>query len=124
MSSRRGFTLLEVLVVLVLIGLASALVAPSLLSPQRQSDDAVAQLIDAARRAAVQRAGPVTLSFATDGRWVMLAEGAEPRRGSIAWPHAEPARIHVSALGACTLDSPEDREPSLAIDAVRCRLLR
>jgi prepilin-type N-terminal cleavage/methylation domain-containing protein len=135
MSSRRGFTLLEVMVVLVLIGLASALVAPSLLSPQRRTDDAVARLIDSARRAAVQRAGPVTLSIATNGSWVLEADGVEPRRGTVNWPHLDPVRIHVSALGACTLGSTpaSDRAtaqdynragPSLAIDAVQCRLFR
>ncbi len=130
MSPRRGvagLTLIEMLVVLVLLGLALGLVAPSLLSPRHEAEEnAVQRIIDAARRTAVRRAEAVTLAFQLDGRWVL--EGGSTTdtlrllAGSVAWPHAFAARLHISPLGACMLDAATDSEHSLIVDPVRCRL--
>jgi prepilin-type N-terminal cleavage/methylation domain-containing protein len=121
-----GLTLVEVLVVLVLLGLGFALAAPSFLSVPRARDDAAQRVIDVARRAAVQRAGAVRLSFAADGSWVV--EGLSARdpapllSGRLASPHGQVLRLRISPLGACTLDSSPAVPRSLTIDPVRCRL--
>jgi prepilin-type N-terminal cleavage/methylation domain-containing protein len=121
-----GLTLIEILAVLVLLGLVLGLAAPSFLSPRRKSDDTVQQVIETARRAAVQRAEAMTLSFEADGRWVVagVGEGDSLRllAGTVDWPYESTLRLRISPLGACMLDSAQGPEPALTVDHVRCRL--
>ena len=120
----RGLTLLELLVVLVLLGLAVTLAAPAFLSSDRPPDDAVQRVIDSARRAAVQRAEAVTLAIEPDGRWVVEGVGGPDSlrlfTGTVAWVYGSALRLDISPLGACMLYSAA--EPRLTIDPVRCRL--
>ena len=126
--SRCGFTLLEVLVVLLLLGLAFALVVPSFRSPRDKQDDAVQRLIDEARRLAVQRAGTVTLSVQADGGWTIESQGSadvlQLEEGRLELAETMPLRVHVSALGACTVQTVPGAERSITIDPVRCRIVR
>jgi prepilin-type N-terminal cleavage/methylation domain-containing protein len=126
-SRRRGYTLVEVVVVLVLLGLAIALVAPSLVPPRATPDDAVQQVIDAARRLAVRRASAVTLSLDAEGRWVVdeagLAGAPPLLAGALARPPASALRLHISPLGACLRDpAPAAAAAPPDLDPVRCRL--
>ena len=76
---RRGVTLLELLVVLVLMGIAAAGVAPALRPPlaSRAGDGRgpadVDELIATARRTAIRRGEPLRLRVATDGVWALVA---------------------------------------------------
>jgi hypothetical protein len=94
--------------------------------PREQSDDALQRVIDQARRAAVQRAEEVTLSFTPDGGWTVAGGGMSDTlrllAGTLEWPSASVLRIHVSPLGACMLDSAQLLPAGLSIDPVRCRL--
>jgi len=114
------------LVVLVLLGLAVALTAPWFFSRERTPGSAVQDVIDAARRNAVQRAEAVTLSLQADGRWVIESRTGGDSHGrlpvSLAWLQASPVRLHISPLGACMLAAPEGRKPAIVIDPVRCRV--
>ncbi|MSR22509.1 MAG: hypothetical protein EXR92_03030 [Gemmatimonadetes bacterium] len=107
------------LVVIVLLGLLSALVAPSFYPLRPAPDDAVQRVIDAARRAAVRRAQSLTLSFAPDGGWVVEGGGES---GTLAQPPVSPMRVHISPLGVCLLDTARGPEPAPIIDPVHCRL--
>jgi prepilin-type N-terminal cleavage/methylation domain-containing protein len=124
----RGFTLLEILIVLLLLGLAFALVAPSFVSPRNKQDDAVQRLIDEARRLAVQRAGAVTLSIRADGAWTIESQGSldmtQLKQGSIDRTAAVPMRVQVSALGACLLESMLETNGAVTLDPVHCRITR
>jgi hypothetical protein len=114
------------LVVLVLIGLASVLVAPALVEPRTSHDDALQRLIDGTRRVAIQRAQSVTLTIDAQGRWVMeesnAAQAAQLGSGTVSLSHAASLRMHVSALGVCLLDGAGQTAPSFAIDPVHCKL--
>lgn len=118
-------TLVEIVVVLVLLGLASALAAPAFLPPRPAPGAALQDAIDDARLAAVRRAGAVTLALGADGRWVVEGDAgpAGPLlAGALPAPPAAPLRLRISPLGACTLDPAEGSGPALAVDPIRCRL--
>jgi prepilin-type N-terminal cleavage/methylation domain-containing protein len=119
-----GFTLVELLVVLVLLSLTFLLVTPALFRSENPAEDPVQRVVDEARRQAVKRAEEVALVFEADGRWVMEAGRASQHeaigRGTIDWTYAFPARIRISAIGACLLEGPNI--PVARFDPVRCRL--
>lgn len=88
---RRGFTLAEVLVVMAVIGIVSAAVAPALVRTTRPhpADAAAVQVRDlaaGARRAAVRRGVDVVVELDTrDGRWSVDADVEDgPRPAPIA----------------------------------------
>ena len=123
MAWRRGFTLVEILVVLIILGVAFTLTIPSLVSP-RAPEDAMQRVVDLARRTAIRRAGGVRLSIEAGGAWSLeSSSGLDPDlgTGTLLWPHAFPVTIHISALGACMLEAPALQQV-VAIDPVRCRL--
>jgi prepilin-type N-terminal cleavage/methylation domain-containing protein len=77
-----GFTLVEMLVVLMMIGTAAMVVAPALRRPDERgaspSADALAAAIARARLAAVTRAVPVSVDVdLAAGRWAALAHPAD-----------------------------------------------
>lgn len=90
---RGGFTLVEIVVVLVILSIVAAAVAPALLSPPAPGADQaaaeVAKVLGSARRLAVERgeAVSVTLDPATGG-WRAAAEpaGDSLAAGTIALP--------------------------------------
>lgn len=121
-----GFTLLEVMVVLVLLGLASALVTPAFLQPSSQQKDELQQVIDAARRLAIRNASTVTLSFTADGRWTAEESNgralADMSGGTLDRGNTVPVRLLVSPLGGCSLEAAVASDPPLTFDPVHCRL--
>lgn len=95
-----GFTLLEMIVVLAILGLATALVAPAALrgidSWRRQSEiDSLLDQIRAMPGAARSRGGAIVLSDAT------LASAQPPLRVAQAWHLSVPSPWQVSAAGVC-----------------------
>jgi prepilin-type N-terminal cleavage/methylation domain-containing protein len=120
---RRGFTLLEVTVVLVLLGIGFALAIPAFITPMRDPDDAVQTVVDAARRAAVRRAETVVLRIARNGEWSIEAsrDGEELRAGRVTWPQALPLVVRISPLGACLVES-DVAQPSITVDPLLCRV--
>src|SRR3989442_14842909 len=76
-----GFTLIEILVVLILMGLAAALVAPALIAPRREPD--LKALLGRARDAAARRGGGEYLQVEPRGerRW---GGGADPLERAVA----------------------------------------
>ena len=102
----RGYTLIEIVVVLLLMGLAAALVAP-VLSQRQASSDAVLALAGQARRIAVGRAEPVTLTIEAWGAWRL--DGAASRAagaiatGTLPRPR-EALTLVFSPFGSCSAD--------------------
>ncbi|MBC7844465.1 MAG: prepilin-type N-terminal cleavage/methylation domain-containing protein [Gemmatimonadaceae bacterium] len=102
---RRGFTLLELLVVLVLLGLGAAFVLPTLRLPARPAGGGGP--LERARATALRRGESVRLSITADGLWSVRATadtgGTILLSGTTAvTPDAGAAQsIVITALGAC-----------------------
>jgi prepilin-type N-terminal cleavage/methylation domain-containing protein len=121
--ARPGFTLLEVLVVLILLGVGFGLAVPAFATHEDDGADGVQRILSTARRAAVRRAEAITVSIAPSGDW-MIDNGdraATPQTGTLDWQPGAHMRVRISPLGACVLDT---NDASLSIDAVSCRIFR
>src|SRR2546428_12502552 len=86
--ARPGFTLVEILVVLIMMGLAAALVAPALLAPHHHAST-LNDVVAGAREAAARRGEVLYLSIEPTGRW-RLEGGANPLEGTLAGGRLEP----------------------------------
>jgi prepilin-type N-terminal cleavage/methylation domain-containing protein len=107
MRRRRGFTLLEMLIVVVLLGMAAALAAPAILH-SRPERPALTRLLPSARDTAARRGETIYLRISRSGDWWM--EGASSAAGgAIAAGHVSPfpglpLTIMISPLGSCAFD--------------------
>ncbi len=117
-------TLIEIVVVLVVLGVTLALVAPTFVSRPPSPETALQEVVESARRLALRRAETLTLSLETGGRWALEGRGASGgerlQTGVVEGSGTGPLRLHISPLGACTLDAGAGE--SLLVDPVRCRL--
>jgi prepilin-type N-terminal cleavage/methylation domain-containing protein len=101
-TGRRGFTLVEILVVLVLIGLMVGLVAPAVIPPRADEDPTyrLRQLVRSSSAAAVKRGEIVRLTLRPTGDWEVLGMASAP-------PDAIAAgRLDISGSGMTLLFSP------------------
>lgn len=123
---RRGFTLVELLVVLVLMGLAVGLVAPALQAPRSAAEPLVAPLLRAGRTAAIARGEPTVLVVNAAGQWRVDGRGAsesEPlASGSLSQASPAPFSVSFSPLGTCAPDLRSGAAESLALDPLTCEL--
>ena len=118
-SSRRAFTLIEMVVVLAVMGVALAIVAPAIVLPPRESG--IASAISQARNAALRRSEQMDLEVDST-RWVVYAvrSGSDAvLRGSLDAPIIGPMTVHVSPLGVCTADG---ARPAISLNPFTCEL--
>jgi prepilin-type N-terminal cleavage/methylation domain-containing protein len=106
--TRRAFTLLELLVVLVLMGVAAAIVVPAFRSATRQPPPRLGQLIPPARDAAARRGEVIYLHVAASGAWRMDG-AASPTTTPLAAGRIDafaglPLTLVVSPTGTCAFD--------------------
>jgi prepilin-type N-terminal cleavage/methylation domain-containing protein len=121
-----GFTLIEMLVVLVLLGMAAALVAPAIRSfgPARPT---LSSVIPAARDAAARRGETVYLRIAESGEWRMDG-AASSEAGPITTGRLDPfpdlpLTIIVSPLGSCAFDLRSAQAVhSIRLDPLTCKV--
>jgi prepilin-type N-terminal cleavage/methylation domain-containing protein len=104
---RDGVTLLELIVVMAMLGLVLAVAAPAfIVRPERTGTD-LERVLGAARRTAVLRGEPVTLSVDNAGAWALTGD-ASPTAPAIATGTLEAPpgrmRVRVSPLGTCVPD--------------------
>ena len=122
----RGLTLLEMVVVLVLLGVALALSFPSLVPPRAATDDPLQRVLDDARRFAVRRAEPLSLAIEADGRWTLEAsDRLAPeiiRSGQLDGTRGAALRVLVSPLGACWIEGSRSAGAPPTLDPALCRL--
>jgi prepilin-type N-terminal cleavage/methylation domain-containing protein len=106
---RDGYTLIEMLVVLVIMGLAAGLVAPMLLRPttydrQRQ----LTAVVQAARTTAATRGEVIYVRIEPTGEWHMegggLAVEGDVARGRMDRLSTAPLTLIVSPIGSCSFD--------------------
>jgi prepilin-type N-terminal cleavage/methylation domain-containing protein len=122
LGRRRAFTLLELLVVLVLLGLSAAVVVPSFRLPAATAPESA---LLRARALAVRRGESVRLATDRDGRWLVVAtadtEGTILLAGDGGAASASGAAgsVVISALGLC---QPEGHSAAgtPAWDPMRC----
>lgn len=143
---RRGVTLLELLVVLVLMAIASAVVLPAfrtsnadaLVGVLNDSDSGVAasgliatpdvdDVLTKARRIAIKRGEPVRVRVAGDGVWAIVsANGGEPiENGRVPKAVSWTPDLTVDAIGNCLLQPASvPIQQAIAWDALACRWRR
>jgi Tfp pilus assembly protein FimT len=115
-------TLLELIVVLALMGLVLAIAAPSFILPAPARQSELGRVPDAARRAAVLRGEPVTVSVDEGGVWRIDADAtptAAPLAGGTLAARRGAFRVRVSALGTCVPD-PMTGAPPAGWNIVDC----
>ncbi len=115
-KNRAGLTLIEVVVVLVVLGLAAALVAPAVRT-NAEPDEGLAAVRAAAREAAVRRAESLVLSVDERGAWRIVAtrDTAAIASGRVS-DGTKQLRVRVSPLGACFYEG----VGTGSLDAISC----
>ncbi|HEX2680817.1 MAG TPA: hypothetical protein VHQ03_05945 [Candidatus Dormibacteraeota bacterium] len=122
-------TLVELLVVLILMGLAAALVVPALLGPGRDHDDLQA-LLAQAREVAARREEIIFVRISPTGRWRMEGGDARGGGGTLATGQVHPTvgapiTLVVSPVGTCTFDAATSAAARvLALEPLICEVHR
>ena len=112
-----GFTLLEIAVTLVLLGLAAALVAP-VFRTGATPDENLNVVLSTTRETAVRRAQTLVLKVDDRGLWQIVAASESSAVGSGRFTDGtRDLRIRVNPLGACFN---EGAPGTIALDALRC----
>ncbi|MGD8319600.1 MAG: prepilin-type N-terminal cleavage/methylation domain-containing protein [Gemmatimonadota bacterium] len=123
-----GFTLVEIVVVLVVLGLGAALVAPALLPPRQEEPTSLGAVIARVQDVAARRGETLLLDVSPAGTWAAFgtASREEEALGAGALEGTVPLRaftLRVDPLGSCGLTLEADtagwRPP---VDPLTCRL--
>ena len=127
--SSTGFTLLELIVVLVVLMLAAALAAPALVGTPDHRATGLDALILGAREAAARRGETVRLSIGASGEW-RLEGSASTAKAPIQSGEVEafpglPFTLIVSPVGSCGFDARSAAADSVVrLDPLTCTLLQ
>jgi len=108
--SRRGVTLLELIVVLALLGLVFAIAAPAFIVPIPVRASDLGAALATARRAAILRGEPVTLAIDAAGAWRVdgdASPAALPIAAGTTAASTGRMRVRISPLGTC-IPEPEE----------------
>lgn len=121
--ARPAFTLVEMVVVLAILGIALAIAGPSLMRPV--AANGLQSVVDRTRNIALRRAEPVTLVTGADGKWTAYAvrSGSEPvTSGTMSGSLPAAMRIDISAIGLCTSDyvSAEGSAGAIVLNPFAC----
>jgi len=123
---RRGFTLVEILVVLILMGLMAGLVAPAVIPPRANDDPAsrLRGLVRSSSAAAVKRGEVVRLSLRPTGHWELVGMASAPP-DVIAGGRLDISGVGMtllfSPLGTCSPDFSSERAvAALGFDPLVC----
>jgi prepilin-type N-terminal cleavage/methylation domain-containing protein len=124
-----GFTLLEIVVVLIVLGLSAALVAPALLSPRRDAPLSLGAVIAHVQDMAARRAETLVLEVSPGGAWTAFGTASPTERSLAAGEMDAPApgrgfSLRIDPLGSCGQPLEADtlgwRPP---VDPLTCRPL-
>jgi prepilin-type N-terminal cleavage/methylation domain-containing protein len=125
--SRAGFTLIEMMVVLLIMGMAAALAAPALLR-SRPVESGLSALVANARETAIRRGETVYLRIGQSGQWII--EGAASSgagalvSGQVDPIPGAPLTLLVTPTGSCALDVPSTAAaPAIQLDPLTCNVV-
>ncbi len=128
LASRRGaFTLVEVIVVLILLGLAAGLVAPAIIFSDREPQSQLAQVIAGTRDLAARRGESLHMHVAASGDWTVegaasIAEGALASGRIDDFPGPSFTLV-VSPIGTCGFDvRSSEAARAFPVDPLTCEL--
>jgi prepilin-type N-terminal cleavage/methylation domain-containing protein len=119
-----GYTLLEVIVVLILLTIAAGLVIPSLHTPRLDDPASMAAVIKRAREAAVRRGELVQLHIGRSGSWQATAGGNSEilMTGLLRGNSEGTIDLLFSPLGSCGA-APEAIQPNaVSVDPLTCEV--
>jgi prepilin-type N-terminal cleavage/methylation domain-containing protein len=123
---RGGFTLIEMVVVLLVIGMAAAVAAPALLR-SRPAEAGFSALLDNARETAIRRGESVHLRIGTSGEW-KIEGSASATPEVLVEGRVDPFLKHsltllVTPTGSCALDVPSAQTAGdLRLDPLTCQV--
>jgi prepilin-type N-terminal cleavage/methylation domain-containing protein len=127
-NARDGFTLVEVIVVLILLAVSAALVAPAILFPEKEATSALVPVVDGARELAARRGETLYLQVASDGKWrvfggASLTEGVVTQ-GQLEGDYEGPAfTLVVAPIGSCGFDiASANAARAIDIDPLTCEV--
>ena len=123
MGTRRAYTIIEVVIVLMILAIALAVAAPRFARSMATSSDSPQQVINLARHTAIDRAQTMSLVIGQDGRW-NLAETAISSRdlaNGVTTPSPAIVQMSVSPAGICVPD--ENGQNAVIVDPVSCSIL-
>ncbi len=109
---------------LVLLAIAAAVVAPSLISSRSESSSELIRVVGGAREAAIRRGETVQLRIDQSGAWQAVA-GATPQggilmSGQLIDAPAQRIALVFSPLGTC--GPPAESAPVVAFDPLTCEV--
>ncbi len=122
-----GFTLVEVIVVLVLLGLAAALAAPAFLSREPAAESQLAAVVRGSRELAERRGEVVHLRVRSSGEW-RVEGAASASAGTLAQGRLDDFAgprftLVVSPIGTCAFDVRSAGAANvIAIDPLTCEV--
>ena len=119
----RGYTLIEVIVVLFLLTLAASVVAPAFVAPHDPAAAAV-RVIGQARALAIRRAEAVELRIEPSGAWrldgVASTQAGALATGTISPPPRVAITLLFSPLGSCAPDVVTTAPTVMHLDPLTC----
>jgi prepilin-type N-terminal cleavage/methylation domain-containing protein len=115
----RGYTLIEMIVVLLLLTIAATVVAPSFILP-RHDASSLRDIVQSGRATAVRRGELVRLHIAGSGEWQLIAGATVLSSGRLSDTRGS-ADLLFSPLGSCG-SVPEDPMPEAlaSLDPLTC----
>lgn len=124
-NRQNGFTLVELIVVLVILALAAAIVGPSLISSGSEVNTELSRLVGRAREAAIRRGDLVLLQTDRAGTWQIVAGGTAGGEilisGRLSSAPADRFGLVFSPLGTCS--PPAESEPAAGLDPLTCEVV-
>jgi prepilin-type N-terminal cleavage/methylation domain-containing protein len=127
LARHEGYTLVELIVVLILLTIAAAVVAPSFRSPGPKDSSAFPTVIGSAREAAIRRGEMVRLHIDRFGAWQASA-GTDGQTeflmaGSLSDLQPSSTDFLFSAFGTCALAIESSPSEALAtLDPLTCEM--
>jgi prepilin-type N-terminal cleavage/methylation domain-containing protein len=127
-AARGAFTLIELIVVLVIMALATALVAPALLRPLRDDGAHLVAIVASARETAAARGEIVYLRFDPSGDWHIEGGGSSLEgtvmHGRMHPLSRSPLTLIVAPTGSCAFDVASSAAAAAAVtlDPLSCDL--